>query len=441
VACCLLLAPAAVAWADDDGPKSPPWGAFITITDSHGISVWNHQLSLDRGGLLDISKYNWSFVIDGWWGNYQLFCYLALWFIDYVMSFEWITLIATPVIAIGDAVQAVIDSIGLVPVFLGIMALSCGLWLLRGKTSTAVYEFAIASLIAALAAGALSDPVRMVAGPDGLIIQAAQAGQGIAAELTDPGAADKTPEQLRQEQTGALVDIFVRQPTQLVNYGRIIDGTDCEDEYDEVLRDGPYGSKDDDVRKAMGECDQELGDYAANPGPTMANSAFVFSFGGLALIGLAVAIGAAVISAAVTAMFQGVKSVINLVTALLPGGRGGLLLTITNTLMSLLIIIVASVFMSLGLLIIQEMFTSDTSSNLVERFLFIDIAIVVGVGVFWAYRKRMKNAAYSLAEKMTWRPGGRRAEVKPTSLPSRQDALNLPTVANLTTAASNLMHM
>jgi hypothetical protein len=442
VAAVLLVLPAAVAWAEDDKAKAPFWGSFITVTDTHGIPVWNHQLSLDRGGVFDIAKYNWSFIVDGWWGNYQTFCYIALWFINFVMSFEWISLIAAPVIMIGDAVHSVISSIGLVPVFLAVMALSSGLWVLRGKNTTALFEFLIASLIAALATGVLSDPVRMVAGTDGLIVQAAQTGQAIAAELTAPGAGPMTPEQLRQEQTGALVDIFVRQPTQLVNYGRIIDGTNCEDEYDAALRGGPYAQDDDDIRSAMAKCDKALGDYAADPNASMATSAFVFSFAGVALIALAIAIGVAVITAAFTAMFQSLKSVLSLVTALLPGARGSLLLNITHIAMSLLIIVFSAVFLSLGLLVIQEMLIADFFGlGLTERLLIIDIAMVIGIGVFLWQRKRLKDAPYGLAEKLAWRPGGRKATVNPTSLPKQEDALNLPTMANLTTMGSNIMHM
>lgn len=432
-----LLTTALPARADD---ASSMWNSFVDINDTHGIPVWNHELSLDRGGITEIDKYNWSFLIDGWWGNYRTLCSLALWFMDFVMSFEWVTWIATPVLMIGDALDSVIDSLGLTGTFLSIMAISAGIWALRGKNSTAVYEFFIASLIAALASGLLADPVRLVAGPDGLIVGAAQTGQQIAAEIVDPGSTQgKTPDELRAAQTGVLVDIFVRQPTQLINYGRVIDGTGCEDEYDDVVREGPYG-KTDDIRQAMGDCNEDLGEFAENPSADMANSAFVFSLAGIVLIALGIAIAGAVVAAAVNAMFQSLKAIVNLVTALLPGGRGGLYLTIAQTAAQLLIIVFASVFLSLFLLVVQELFATDTGGSLTERFIVADAAIVAGVVVFWNQRKRIKAAAYRWAERLAWRPGGRKATVGPTRLPDRSQALSLPNMANATSAVTNILN-
>ena len=78
--------------ADPDGQKSlgqtPPALAWITLNDSRGISMWNYELSLDRGGVMSPDKFFWASVTDYCWGIYRSVVALALWFLDWVLSFS-----------------------------------------------------------------------------------------------------------------------------------------------------------------------------------------------------------------------------------------------------------------------------------------------------------------------------------------------------------------
>lgn len=436
----MIVVPARSAAAAGDDKiilgQTPPMLAWIHLQDSRGIDMWNFELSLDRGGFTSPTKVFWSSITDGCWGAYRSWCALSLWFIDWVMSFKWVSIIATPLLSIGNAMQRVISDIGVVPTFLTMTALMAGLWMLKGRSSTAVWEVGIACVIASLASGVFAQPVQMVAGPNGYVIGAARSGQALAAEISSEGAAGKTPEQLRNAQTGQLVDTFIRQPTELINFGRIIDGTRCEGAYNDVVREGPYG-EDDDIRDAVKDCDEAAGDYAAHPNAAMAVGSVLFMPAAFVVLVLAMILGGAVITAAVRAMYQSVKSIVTFVTGLLPGGgRGSLMLTVAETLIALVIIVFASVFMSIFLLVIQALFSSESGDSVPQTFVIADILIVAGLVVFWRQHKQLKRLSHRMAQGMARRPGGAPA----THMPERQ-AMSFAAGATAMRAVTDLATM
>ena len=105
----LLLAPQPALAADSQTPGTLSW---ITLTDTNGISIWNYELSLDRGGTLHPGRMFWSTLIDIAWGSYRSWVAIALWFLDWVMSLDWLGFVASPFITVGDAMQVVVQKIG-----------------------------------------------------------------------------------------------------------------------------------------------------------------------------------------------------------------------------------------------------------------------------------------------------------------------------------------
>lgn len=409
--------------SDDPIGQTPPALSWIQLKDSRGIPMWNYELSLDRGGITSPDKFFWASITDAAWGAYRAWCALALWFLDWVLSFSWVSTIAAPLLAVGDAMQSVIDRMGLVPTFLTVTALLSGLWFLKGKFTTAVWEVGIACVIAALASGVFAHPVQMVAGPDGYIVKANQTGQQLAAELATGDSQGKTPAQLRQAQTGQLVDTFVRQPTEMINFGRVVDGGKCESAYNEVIKKGPYGSESD-IRDAMNDCDESLGEYAGNPSSSMALGAVVFMPASFVILLMGLVFAGSVIAAAIWAMFQALKAVVTLVTGLLPGGgRGSLMLTVAETVVALLLIVFTSVFLSVFLLIVQAMFAGGAGDSVAKTFVIVDVVMVVGLVVYWRQRHQIKAISQRMGQWMARRPGGAPA----TRLPERSNGGSIGT--------------
>ncbi len=397
-----------------------PFLSWIELPDSHGIQAWKFQLSLDTGDALSPQKMVWSTLTLLPWAIYQGYVMLALWFLEFVLSFAWLEWVAAPLIAVGDAMQALVNSIGLAPTLLTLAALMGGLLILKGRHATAVWEIGMACLIAALASGMFSQPVRAVAGADGLLVQANRAGQEIAATLASGGVeTDRTAEQLRQSQLSQLVDVFLRQPSQLINFGKVLDGGPCEGVYNDAVKGGPY--LDSTLRDKVGGCDKTAGKYAANPSVSMATGSYNFMPAAAAIILLAVMLGGSVIVAGVWVIFQALKATVLLVVGVVPGAsRGSLMLTIAQTAVSLLLLIFNSVFLSTFLLVIQAVLTNTSGQASPAAFMIIDVVMFAGIVVYVMARRRILAGAQQLAQRLSWRPGGGGV---PTSLPQRHSQL------------------
>ena len=424
----LMIACAPLAHADTGTIVGPL--AWIELQDTRGISIWQHDLSLDRGTGFPFNpeKFFWSAVTDFSWSYYRNFVALVLWFLDWVLRLEWMGLIAAPLLEIGDALQRVVNDLGLVPTFLTITAAVAGLWMLRGRMATGLWDVLIACIISSLAIGVFAHPVRMVAGPDGYIVNANHLGQEVVAALATGDAKDKDPETLRRAQTGQLVDVFVRQPLQMINYGKVVDGTPCEATYNEAAQAGPYGPAST-MRDKIAACDKALGDYAAAPSANMAGSALIFQPSGFIILLLAVLLGGSVLAASVWAMYQSVHAIWALVSGLLPGGsRGSILQVIAEVFVSLVIIVFTSVYLGVFLLVVQAMFKG--SDNPARTFVLVDIILVVGIIVFVRKRAQLKGMSQRIAKWLAWRPGG-----SPTQIPDRRWAPN-PVGAAVRTAAN-----
>lgn len=416
----LLLKASTASAADGSGQlgQTPPSLSWIQLTDSRGISIWNYELSLDRGGITSPDKFFWASITDTCWGFYRSGVALALWFLDWVMSFGWLSVVAAPMIAVGDAMQSVVQRIGAVPVLLTVAAVVAVAWMMRGRWATGIFELSMALVIAALATGVFAQPVRMVASDNGLIVQSQQWGLELSAALANPSAAPgQNPEQLRKAQTGLLVDTFVRIPTEMINFGRVLDGGPCESAYTEVVKKGPYGLAPN-VADAIKSCDKAAYEYAAQPSASMALGSLVFMPASFVILLMSLILAGSVIAAGCYAIYQSVKAIVSLVTGLLPGGsRGSLMLTFAEAGISLLIILFTSVFLGIFLQVIQAMFKSGSGDAIPKTFVIVDVLLVVGLIIYLRQRKRFKEAAHRLAELLSKRPG---AGVKPTRLPAPQ---------------------
>ena len=438
----VLLAAAGPVWAfgaDGSGQlgQTPPVLSWIELTDSRGISIWNYELSLDRGGVTSPDKFFWSAVTDSAWGAYRSWCALALWFLDWVLSFDWLRIIAAPLLTAGDAMQSVVAQIGATKALLTITAVAAVVWMMCGRWATGIWELAIALVIASLASGVFAQPVRMLAGDRGLIAQSQQWGLSLSTTLANHGEpAGQNAEQLRKAQMGQLVDTFVRAPTQLVNFGRVLDGGKCEDVYNEALKGGPYGTKST-IRDKVNGCDRALGEYAAQPTASMGLGSLLFMPASVVVLLLTIVLAGSVIAAGCNAMFQGLKAIVTLVTGLLPGGgRGSLMLTAAETVIAMVIILFTGVFLGIFLQVVQALFKSGSGESFPRTFAIVDIVLVVGIVIYRRQRQRLKDAAHRTAALLSKRPGR-----GPTRLPAQSSGGLRSTAGSVTRSAVSLAHL
>lgn len=418
-----LLAQLGVALAGDSGNQlgqTPAALSWIKLTDSRGISVWNYELSLDRGGITAPGKVVWSFVIDFFWQLYRGGVVISIWFIDWALSFSWLPTIVTPVMALSDNLTRLKDRVGGVAALLTVAAVVAVCWMMRGKWALGVFELFTSLLIASLATGALASPVAMVAGPSGALMSSRSLGLEIADGLaTDGGSSGATSSDvLRQQTTARLVDTFVRLPLETLNFGTVLDGGKCDGAYSKVIKGGPYGMGDD-IRNAVGDCDSDLGDVAGNPGSGQALSAAIISPAAALVLVFATVLAGTVFLAALGALYQGLRLIVTLVSGLLPGeARGVLWITVADLVMSLVTLVFAIVFLTGYLLLVASVFTSTTpGQSPMQTFFFVDVLLVAALLIFWRGRASIQRASAKLAKALATRPGGGTATALPQKRP------------------------
>lgn len=416
----MLLWTASPAAADDGRSNAPAALSWIKIKDGHDIDIWNYELSLDRGGMTNPGKLIWSFMTELCWGIYLVVISLVIWFIDWVLGFAWLDVMTKPVMRIGDALTVVVSRFGLVPTLLTITAMVAVSWMMRGKWVTGIFELFLSLVIASLAVGALSNPVQLVAGQNGLLYDSRDLGLAISSGLANDGDTSASGETVRKSVTKSMAETFVRQPAQIINFGAVLDGGKCEDEYTDVVKDGPYGG-DDDIRDAVSDCDSKYGDVAENPNSGMAMSSFALFPAALVMLVLGALLAGTVLVAGIYALYNALKLIVALITGMLPGGaRGSLWLTVADLVVSLVTLVFSVVFLGAFLLLIQAVFASGDEGSRMETFFIVDFLILAGIIVFWKGRKRLKASADRLAQAMNKRPGGGQA----TALPARGSGVN-----------------
>ena len=399
----------------EDGSRSPEnrYFNFMPVKDSHGISVWRYYLSIDEGSARHPTYMAYSIIIQIQFEIYRAISGAAIWFITWSMSFDWLPKIVAPVRTLGDAVTSITGQFNLTTTFLTVTAGVVAIWIIRGRWSTGIYELMISCAIAALAVGVLSNPIERIAGEDGLIMQGRDAGLQIAAGLANDGDMNSSPDEMINDIGAGLADSFIRQPTQLLNFGTVIDsdpsaGADCIEAWDSAHED-KKGNDKDTLKDNIADCDgsgaKDMKDYADNPGPSQVIGGLILVPGSSIIMLFAFLFAGAMLMAAAAALGSAVKAIPALVFGILPGaGRGSLLKTASTVIMSILIMVFAVVFVAAYLLVVRSFFNTE-SGGLMEKFVFVDIVLLVGLVMFRRGIKRLRKLSDTLAQKMATRPG------------------------------------
>ena len=326
------------------------------------------------------------------------------WAIDWVLQFTWVSVLTGVATQIGNALQtSVVDRFGLAPTLLLVAAFVCGIWIVTGKIATGLGELAVSVLIAALATVYLTHPVSTLAGPNGLLPKAQQAGIEIGAGILGNSDASATPAALRQETTGTIITNFVRIPHQLLNYGADIDDTDphCKAAYDAALVVGGETEGLITARSVLGHCNSAYKKYADNPGFGQLVSLAVLYPSALGLLLFAGLFVFALITAVVFLVFESLKLIVNAVVAIVPGvGRGALWQSLSGAAVALVMVVFCTVFLAGYMAVIRAIFAGTASWNVTQRFLLIDMVLFAGLVLFIVQRRKLRKAGNNMARKL-----------------------------------------
>lgn len=406
----LTATPAAADWTWDI--KNAIWGqsnpalSFIQLTDSHGVSVWQYELSIDRGHpITGPDKWFWAKVVDPLWQLYRDVVLVAIWLVRWVLDFGWVAPIADASLEINHALGQVVDQLGLVSLFLFIAGVVGACYIARGRIATGVWEICLAVLIVAGLGTFLANPAGMILSPEtGVVYKARDGSLDLVASMSDD------PSRGGQAQVDAIsasmVETFIRQPLELVNFGVIVDGGPCEASYDEVLKSGPH-AWGAEIRDKVNSCNDKLGGYAGNPSPSMVTSLLLMYLGSFVVLATAVFIAGSVMKAGVQICYQAVKATVTAVIGVLPGAaRRPLWGTIADLVIAVAVFVFSFVWLAVFLNLVRKVLGGSPDMPATQKIVLMDVLLVIGLILFLTNKKRIEAASWKLRELLASRPGG-----------------------------------
>lgn len=417
----------------DDAAFATPFDS-LQVKDSHGINVWRYVMSIDSGSATNPNAVVFSPLVQIVWGGMRLFASLSIWFVGWVLRFDWLDLLLAPVAAIGEASSVMVDRLGVVTVFAMAAALFAGFMMFRGKHTTFVYDLLIAAVLAALATGAMHDPVEKIGGQNGYVVKARDAGMEFAAGLSNGGNTSGNVESNIEQLQTDMVDTLLRQPTQMINFGRVIDadeqgGQACIDEWDkghQNVRGNDVDTVKDNVAKC-GEAGEQMKAWADKPGVNMLFVAVTFAFSQSVINLLFLLFGILVMVAVGLALYSSVMLIWTIVIGILPGETRGMLWNnVATLLVSLVLVTVSIAFLAGYLQFIQAVFAATEGTDLLMRMVVIDALYLLGLVLFIRMWFNIKKRKDGLAARLAKRPGA-----EPTALPAK-NATSLPKLVSKT---------
>lgn len=387
------------------GQSNPMLTPFIQFTDSHGVNVWQYELSVDRGNpVWSADKWFWAKWLDPAWQLYRDVVLFGIWLVHWVLDFGWMSPIAAATKEINWSVGQLMSQFGLVSLFLTIAGVVGAFYIVKGRLATGVWEMVLACVVVAGLSTFLANPAGLVLNEHGGALYGARDAslQFVAALSDHPDAGGEAQVDLI---TDSMIETFIRQPLQVVNFGAVLDGGPCEATYDEVLKSGPHawGSE---IRDAVNGCNSKLGDYAGNPSPPMLTSMLVMYPGSFAVLGLAVFIAGAVLKAGVQICYLAVKATVTTIVGVLPGAaRRPLWGTIADLIVACGVFVFSYVWLALFLHLIRTVL-GGTDMPATQKLLVVDVLLVVGLVLYLTNKKRIEQSTWKLRELLASRPGG-----------------------------------
>lgn len=369
------------------------------LTDSRGNQVDDFStLSFYDGGWTGTEQKIFGPLTELVWGWYAYLARAQIIILDWVMALGWKDFVLGPLNALSNVLATIMSILGLRPLMLMILAVGVALLLFRRRSGTAISELFVGASIAAVAVGILANPMAVVAGDNGAITQAQNVGMTLATAINTGGDSMEASnnEEMRNALTEQLVDSLLRTPHQIINYGQIIDGTPCEDAYNEALGD-------EDGRLVVGACDPALQEAADNPNSgTLVNalrlhpaiSAFTLFTSIIALISLACVLACG---------WYGLKLAWDLILGIAPGSsRVGLFRSLGGLAASLGVLALSIPFVVVYMKIISGV-TGAAGGPVAALFRFdlITLFLLLGAVVLIAFWMRMRRSGRNLASALS----------------------------------------
>lgn len=405
----LSIIGASAAFADNGTTTTTlPFLPPSKMQDSSGVSLTQYAiLPLDRGDAWTWSKGVVAFFIDIiWMGNIIALGWM-LWLFQWLLSFEWVSWLATPLNNIATLIQSFLGQTGWIPLALVLTAGVAGMAMLSGRYVAGGTEILISVICSVLAVGILANPVQTLTGDNGALAWSQKWGANLAAGIADNKISAADPSLADAQRiisdtiTGELMDTFVRRPAELIAFGHQLSG-DCEQVFsDQMKAASPIDTGSTTVRDRVGDCDSEAKTYVTHPNVGQIWTTANVAGGSLALFTLGLCFAVLLFMAVLYSIWQGMKTMGAVYLAVAPGvGREALWKAFIGMYLGAFSVGVFVVILSAYLRILIDVLKIDMGLNIVGQTMIINFVILALVVSLLVFRHRAKKAGETVAKRL-----------------------------------------
>lgn len=399
----------------------PGWSA----TDGAGLAVGNYAvLPLDRGGWTAVDKSILGAITDPLWMMHLFVMSWGLWLFDFILTFDWVDLIALPFEGIATLIEQFLGRFDWIPIALMITGIIAGFLILGGRLGTGLAEVGIALAVTVLAIMLFTNPVKSIYGDGGLLDKAQSVGTQLTAMVTydNIDQIDVDATNLSGVVTAPLVDLLIRDPAQSISFGKILDG-ECVDVFNAAMLDKPPIVDQDHVRDEVNKCDESAKEYNENPNFGQVVSVGVILTSSTAVFAIPAVLALLFFMTVFGTLLAGVKAPILAHLAILPYMRRGFFRVAMDIITGIASIVLLCLALAVSLRIIVEMtryidrmfeliFTNAIGYGQfpVARAIFINLLIIVTLVFLIRLRSQAKKAGRTMADQLSQIGASRKRE-------------------------------
>lgn len=408
----------AAAATGDSSFIPPGWDA----TDSHGIPVSHYvSIPIDRGGWTDTGKTILAFFTDTIWVFHLFAISWALWLFDFILTFAWVDLIASPFVLLGSLIEAFFTRFEWMPFALAAAGLIGGFMIVAGRIGKGIAEMSMAVLIAVLAVMVYTNPAKALTATGGALDRAQVIGQQLTAIVTydDVNASELEEADLSDAITAPVVDLLLRDPAQSLAFGRVL-GSECAEVFDEAMLDKPPVADQNHVRDRVNDCSERAKQFNENPNFGQIISAAVIATSSGSIFSIPVVLTFLFFFTVFGLLVAAVKVPIQAHIAVLPFMRYGLWRSTMDIITGVASIVLLCISLAVSLKIILEtirgidvMFELVFGGSIrfdqfpVARGIFIDLLIAVAIVFLLRIKIKAKKSGRTFAEQISKVGAGR----------------------------------
>lgn len=411
-----------LAYAADGDAAALPFLAPIDAKDSAGISISQYvSLPMDRGGLMDPMKAFLAQSVDAIWVANLTGLSWGLWFMQFIITLEWIDWITPPIETIFQMISGILEQIGWIPVGLALAAVIGFAAVMRGRVAAGATDMAISVAASVLAVTLLANPIGMITGPNGGLRTAQAWGGSIAASISSGDSSflneAPSPETAREVVSDALIgqvmDAWVRYPSQEIVFGKILEGA-CATAYNDAMLASKPFQDGSGIRDAIRPCAPDAADYASNTNIGFVITAVIVAGGSSALNLLSVVLGLVLLLASGFTLWMAGKWLFSTYAAIAPGIARRAWWSSALGILAGLFTIGASIVLVSGFLAVTTsamMALADSTplSTLAQMFVINAIVLTMVIALIWNFFKA-KKAGEKLSERLARLGLGKSAE-------------------------------